>query len=343
MKRKYAILVLLMVVLLTACSKNKVEESEPDESNEPEQSEETATNIASLTGLPVEGEINNRPISVMVNNQIQARPQTGLSNADIVFEILSEASITRFLAIYQSDLPEVVGPVRSAREYYFELAQGYDAIYIHHGAAKFVSQMIKDRGIDYIDGGFHDNDGVLFKRESFRKAPHNSYLQMKAVYDEAEAEGYTINTDIAPLPFVAEGEEISGEAAASVEIAYSNAAGDLVEYRYDETLEKYTRYMGGEQFIELNTEEPILTDNIFIVETEHEVIDDEGRRAVDITSGGNALLIRKGKVETLEWKNENGYIIPVKDGETVGFTPGKTWINIVPTSPGMDQSVQINN
>src|SRR5699024_9640157 len=81
--------------------------------------EEQFDNMYPLTGIETNDAVDGRPIGVMVNNHAEARPQSGLSQADIVFEILAEARITRLLALYQSEIPDVVGPVRSAREYYF--------------------------------------------------------------------------------------------------------------------------------------------------------------------------------------------------------------------------------
>src|SRR5699024_5807754 len=95
-----------------------------------------------LTGIHADDEVKERIVAVMVNNHKLARPQSGLSKADIVFEILAEGDITRFLALFQSDKPDVVGPVRSARDYYFKLAKQYDALYVYHGAANFVNDMI---------------------------------------------------------------------------------------------------------------------------------------------------------------------------------------------------------
>src|SRR5699024_403552 len=97
---------------------------------------------------------------------------------------------------------------------------------------------------------------------------------------------------------------------------------------YDGQSETYLRFADDQQTVELNTEKPIELDNILIIETYHEVIDDAGRRSVDFTSGGSAILIQKGKQQNVEWENHNGQIIPVKNGEPVGFVPGKTWINV---------------
>lgn len=351
MRRNYILLMLMLLILVTACSKN-VEESaeiaeEPEEietdQEETELEEPVYDNVFPLTGMGTNEEIDHRIVGIMINNHNAARPQTGLSEADIVFEILAEGNITRFLALYHSEQPEVVGPVRSAREYYFELANDYGALYVYHGADQFINDMIYDRGIEYIDGFFKDNDGVLFKRESFRKAPHNSYFQFGAVYDEAESKGYDIISEVESLPFLQEDEQPTGEPAHQIDIAYSASDSDIVSYTYDEQSESYLRFDGGEQTVELETEEPIKIDNVFIIETAHQVIDDVGRRAIDLKTNGQAILLQKGKMQELEWMNDNGRIIPVKDGQPIGFVPGKTWVNVVPTTPGMDQSVRITN
>ncbi|WP_174615852.1 DUF3048 domain-containing protein [Virgibacillus ihumii] len=348
MKRVCVLLVLLLTVLFTACSDEERNASESQsKENAVDEKSGMPENAAAfpLTGIKTDKNANDRIVGVMINNHTDARPQTGLSKADIVFEILAEGYITRFLALYQSEKPEVAGPVRSAREYYFELADGYNAIYVYHGAANFVNDMIKERGIEHLNGSLHDNDGYLFKRESFREAPHNSYLLFDAVYDAAEKKGYDVKASYKSLPFMTEKEagSFKGEPAEHVEIVYSDNPMEIVEFDYDKQSEKYTRYSDHEKTVELNSGKPIQVDNVFIVETQHKVIDDAGRRDIDITSGGEAYLTQRGKVRKIQWENRNGRIIPVKDGEPVGFVPGKTWINIVPEKPGMDQSVTITN
>lgn len=349
--KKLSIFLILLFVFIVGCSDDKdvsnenelegnnLEEREPEQ-QEPEQQEPIYSGTYPLTGIPTNENTNQRIVSVMVNNHVAARPQSGLSQADIVFEILAEGGITRFLALYQSEQPEVVGPVRSAREYYFELATGYDALYVFHGAANIVYDIIHARGVENLNGAVYDNDGYLFKRESFRRAPHNSYLQYNAVYDVAESQGYDIISAVEPLNFLATDDTIEGENASQIIVRYPGRnAADTVEYSFDETSEKYIRFETQNQTIELNSEEPIQVDNLFIVETHHEVIDNQGRRRIDLQSNGQAYLFQKGKMQQLEWKNEHGRIIPIKDGEPVGFVPGKTWINVVPTNPGLEQSV----
>lgn len=324
---------------MSACGKKNTEPVEKEQPIEVEEKEET-TYIYPLTGEKTTEKPTQRAVGVMVNNHKKARPQTGLSEADIVFEMLAEGNITRLLAIFQSSMPEKVGPVRSAREYYFTLADGYDALYIYHGAANFVDQMIRDRGIEHLNGAIYDNDKKLFVRESFRVAPHNSYVLFDAINGVAEGKGYEMEKEHEPLQFIEEGEEITGEVANYVKIQYY-AGTPLVEYEYDPQIEKYIRFNDGEQTVELDSNEPIEIDNIFIVETDHRVIDDAGRRAIDVESGGPAYLIQRGKVQYVEWKNIDGRIVPVKEDEVVPFVPGKTWINFVQSNPPNNVSEQV--
>ena len=336
-KKRLLILIIVITLIAVACSKND------EGANEKGSSTKNSGGTYPFTGIKTDEDVTDRAIAVMVNNHPQARPQSGLLEADIVFEMLTEGDITRFLAVYQSTAPEVVGPVRSAREYFFTLADQYEAIYVYHGAANFINDMIKSRGIENLPGAVHDNDGNLFVRESFRKAPHNSYFQFGAAYDVAEEKGYDTKKNYEPLLFIADDSEVDGEEANSVQINYSS--NSTVGFEYDESTQKYTRYNDGEQTVDLDTQEPIQVDNVFIVETEHSVIDDEQRRFIDIDSGGSAYLLQRGKVQKIDWENQDGRIVPVKDGQVVPFVPGQTWINFVPTSPasGVTEQVEIMN
>jgi hypothetical protein len=355
-KRKgLAIIFTLLLLIFTACKDKEANNEVPDEpeveeeqENEPVVNEEPEPepepkNTYPLTGLKTDEPVNNRIIGVMVNNYADARPQSGLSQADIVYEVLAEGPITRFLAFFHSETPEVVGPVRSAREYYGKLALGMDSIYIYHGAATHVEQKILSTGIDVLKGSIYDNDKFLFKREDFRVAPHNSYLIYPNAYEVAEKNGIEVEWEYEPYPFLGEEEvkQLQGQAANNIHIVYFEGQEE-VTYEYDEVNEKYTRFNDGQKTVELETEDPILLDNIFIIETPHQVIDSANRRAIDLDSGGKGYLIRKGIVEEVEWKNVDGRILPFKNDEEVKFVPGKTWVNIVPSSPGISQSVQIS-
>jgi hypothetical protein len=135
---------------------------------------------------------------------------------------------------------------------------------------------------------------------------------------------------------------VTGDEANSVMISYSASGVFNSTYEYDESIGKYKRYSDGEQTIDYETKDPILVDNLFIIETTHQVIDDAAHKEIDLQSGGSGYLLQKGKVMEVEWKNDNGLIVPIRDGEVVPFVQGKTWVNVVPTNPGLQSSVAFN-
>jgi hypothetical protein len=291
-----------------------------------------------LTGMGTNEDSGGRAVAVMINNHPKARPQTGLSKADIVYEMLAEAEVTRFLAVYQSEKPKKVGPVRSARDYYVQLAKGLNALYIAHGYSPDAKALLKQGYVDNLNG--MDYDGSLFKRASFRRAPHNSYITFENIEKGAAKISYDMNTRPQAFPFLSENQlkDLPGNPAASVNISYGSKIFN-VRFEYDEALGKYKRFSDGAQTVEYEDKTPVLLDNIFIIEAPHKVIDHKGRREINLKAGGKGYLLQKGKMNEVEWQNKNGRIIPVKNGVVSGFVPGKTWVNIMPDQPGLSGSV----
>src|SRR5690606_30510274 len=110
------------------------------------------TEPSRLTGLQVDPDINKRHVTgVMIENSPDARPQSGLQEADIVFEAIAEAGITRFLALYQDTEPKHIGPIRSARPYYLDFLMPFDAGYAHVGGSPTALQQIRQLKIKDLD------------------------------------------------------------------------------------------------------------------------------------------------------------------------------------------------
>ena len=343
--KKWAAAAAAILLLFSGCShKEKVKE--------PEKKEKTVENVDEenveepqisytfpLTGMVSDTEPNKRAIAVMINNHPKARPQSGLAKADMIYEILAEGDVTRFLAVFESEEPANIGPVRSARDYYIELAKGLHALYIAHGYSPEAKKMLNRNYVDNLNGMVYD--GTLFKRSKERKAPHNSYITYENILKGAKQKQYSMTILPPSLQFLSEEEtkQITGNEANSVEISYSKSGISDSSFEYDASLGKYKRFSGGKQTVDYETNEPVLLDNIFIIETVHQFIDSYGRRDIDFTSGGKGYLLQKGKVNEVNWENRDGLIVPVKNGAEVKLVPGKTWINVVPTKPGLGQSV----
>jgi len=335
---------LSVMLVLCACTSNQKETSEKETSvpttAQPKEEKEEKTVTYPLTGLPAEGGITNRRvIGVMVNNHSLARPQSGLHKADIVYEILTEGQITRFLAIFQSQTPEIIGPVRSARPYFIELNNGYGGLYIAHGWSPQAKQILESGVTDYLQGLYYD--GTLFKRAAFRKAPHNSYIPYENVIKGAKEKGYALTQDVEPLPFLKKKEmsDIPGDDVQSVTVTY--AKDNVVNYEYHPDEGLFYRHINGEQAEDRETKTPLTAANVFIVSADHRFIDSY-RREIDLNKGGPAYLLQKGKLQEVEWKNVNDRILPYKNGQPVKFVPGNTWINIIDSKSGLEGAVKIN-
>lgn len=338
--RKLTILALLTgALLMGGCWGEKETKVEKDSGQEAKGQHYTFP----LTGKQTNERPEQRSIAVVMNNHPQARPQTGLAEADIVYEVLVEGNMTRFLAIYQSEQPKEAGPVRSARDYFIDLAEGYDSLFIAHGYSPEAKERLFSGEVDQINGIQHD--GTIFERDASRKAPHNSYVQFDKVQEKAEEKGYGMEEMPDRLNFLKSSDAVAdaGQNASSVQVNYSTKPAFQVEYKYDPDKKSYERFVGEEQQFDRKTKEAIRANNVFIIEAEHRVTDGEGRLDINLSSGGNAYLLQNGIVHTAEWSNVDGRILPFKDGAPMGFVKGKTWINIIPASKGLDKMVALRN
>lgn len=296
--------------------------------------------IAPFTGEQNESVASRRPVMAVVNNHPDARPQTGLTEADIVFEMIAEYDITRFVALYQSEYPEEVGPIRSAREYFVDLAAAYDAFFVAHGYSPDARKMLESGMVDHVNGIQHD--GTLFQRSADRVAPHNSYItidNVKKAMDDTQA--FTEYRGQSPYYFYDSSENAKlEEQALSINVAYGSNELFTSTYTYDSKAALYSRSSGNRPTVDKETLETLTVSNILVFEAHHETLDSQGRQSIDLTSGGNALLFQAGGVREVEWSSIDGMLVPVVDGQAVKLLPGKTWIHIVPDNPGIGQSVR---
>lgn len=335
---------MISVCLLAACS-NKEQTAPAEAGEEPEVIEEVVEEgvlpfVTPFTGERVAEEIEMRPVLATINNHPDARPQSGLTSADVVYEMLAEGDVTRFLALYQTELPESIGPIRSARSYFVDIAGGLDAFYLAHGYSPEAKSMLERRVVDHINGMQYD--GVYFIRSKERKAPHNSYISADNVVAGAEKVGASLlyNKKVA-YSFYDEQENVKiGVATNEVEVTYGNNGLFNSRYVYDAQANRYTRFSANVETVDYETGEPLALANVLFFEMPHRIVDSVGRRDIDITRGGNAYLFQAGMMREVTWKNEDGFLaVMEQDGTDALLVPGQTWIHFVPTAPGLAQSV----
>lgn len=342
----FIISLMTMMLLVAACSsKETTEPKEPvggpissptDGIDDPEEQEFPFQ--APLTGLGSLTEIKDRIIAVMIGNQGGARPQTGLDQADMVYEVLAEGEITRLVGFFQSQAPEMIGPVRSLRPYLIDLANGFDAVFAHAGGSPEALARVQKEALPSLDDIY--TAGSSFYRVDFRKMPDNLYTSLELLREGAEKRSYRKDSEIPTLLFKDIEEEMQGEKAEKIHIKY-NTAYD-VAYEYDSETQMYSRFVKGEPHIDRETEKQLTTTNLFVIETTHKVLDNDGRRAVDVMTEGKGYLFQRGKMQEVDWKRVDGVIRPFKDGQEIGLYPGTTWVNIIPNHPGLKENVEIN-
>jgi len=292
----------------------------------------TVVNPGEITTLPEvkekESPFGSRPLSIMVENSEGARPQSGLDKANIVYEVLAEGGITRFLAIYYDQDAEEVGPIRSARPYFVSKSLEHQAIYAHAGGSEEAYNFIKEEKIDDINEFV---DFQPFWRSVDRKPPHNLYTSTIKLRKEANKLGYIEMIKKQEYQFeIDRNERLTGGETDTIVIPYNNIY--KITYKYQPESMKYLRFMNDEPHIDAKTKEQLAVDNIIIQFAGSKVIDEEGRLAIDFIGKGKGLLFFKGSAEEIIWEKQDltsKTIFMYKEGDRIALTPGNVWIQIV--------------
>jgi hypothetical protein len=281
-----------------------------------------------LTGLPTDKEVKSRPLMVMVENAPQARPQTGLDQADIVYEILAEGEITRFVSVFQSHEAKTIGPVRSIRPYFVEIGDALDAVIVHAGWSQEAMDMMAGRKLAHLDEVY--GDGAYYWRATDRKAPHNLYTSVDKMKQGAEARKFRSEWNGPLLTFAKDGQsKLTGAAVHYIQIPYIQ--GYFASYEYNAAEGMYMRSMEGKPHLDKETGKQLKTKNLLVLESKHKIIDKEGRRTVDVFGPGKGLILQEGKSQQITWERKNGMLRAYDDtGKEVPLLPGNTWVQIVP-------------
>jgi hypothetical protein len=286
------------------------------------------------TAAPDANAIHRRPLVVKVANDPGARPQTGIADADLVFEIPVEGGLTRFALVFQSKEPAKVGPVRSARQSDLNYLTTLHAILAHVGASESVTKMVRDAA---ASGGFVDIDEFqhadAFERVTDRVAPYNAYTSAAKIRQAAGSAGED-RVDVGALKF---GDPQAASAdGPTLTIPYA----ERVRYEFDASRSAYHRtYAGGAKTTDAGAGE-VLPENVVVIKTNIKEIpgtaDAAGAPSVDYraTGSGPVVVLRDGKRLEGTWSRQGSEMYRFADGsgKEILLKPGLTWIAIVPAS-----------
>lgn len=312
----------------------------------------TPTPPPSLTsGLPSMGEYH--PINVQIENDPKARPQTGMSQADIVYECLEEGrSMTRFQCVFNDNIPTSVGPVRSCRIPFILIAEEYKGLLCFFGGpmntdtgADIYPKLSKAKkagnlqvAVDGITGTYGTNSkyGIYqrVKADSAgnkRVTPHNVYADLTKALP-------LLTGPVEPVShfqFNANADYSSYEDTTSIEIKYTSKSVDTL-YTYDPAAQNYKRFVSGDPFIDAGNGQQITVKNIIVQFAKTTGFGTKkGHLNIALVGSGNADTYVAGKHIKATWKRPKEADITKfydANGNEIQLLPGNTWVQEVPTT-----------
>ena len=286
-----------------------------------------------LTGMAVDSEAATKQAvtAVMIENSPDARPQSGIKQAGIVYEAVAEGGITRFLALYQEAKPGLIGPVRSVRMYYVDWVAPYNASVAHIGGSAAALAEVRNGSYRDIDQFFN---APYYWRATDRYAPHNVYTSFEKLDALNAAKGYKESTFTA-WPRT-DGKPAATLDATSIAINFSGPLFNT-QYAYDKGSNTYLRSVGGAD--SNDREDGRIAPSVVVAMKVNmvRVLEDGYRESIQTTGSGEAIVFQNGTATTATWhKGSRADSIKFTDanGKEIALTRGQTWIAAVPNGSG---------
>ncbi len=282
-----------------------------------------------LTGVLIPLDHNKRPVTgVMIENSPDARPQSGLKDAGIVFEAVAEGGITRFLALFLESQPDYIGPVRSVRPYYLDWVAPFDAGIAHVGGSPEALAQLRAGGLRDLDQ--FQNSGA-YRRVSNRYAPHNMYTSMASLDALNQQKGFTSSTFTSfarkpdapnPAPY-----------ARAIDITLGGFLYN-VHYDYDAASNSYKRSEGGRPHLDEKSAAQ-LSPKVVVALVMPKGIASDGQHTTYGTNGtGPMIVFQDGARIDGTWAKadrKSQFVFTDTAGAPLKLNPGQTWFTAVPT------------
>ncbi len=288
-----------------------------------------------LTGEDVPESIGRRrPIAVMLGNDVNGAPQSGIANAGVIYEAPVEGSITRLMAIIEDydNIPRI-GSVRSCRDYYLRYANEFNAIYAHYGQAVYALPYFEQHVIDNLNGLTLGN---AYYRTTDRVAPHNAYTDAAHLQAGIQSQGYSQQYKedyTGHFQFAPEGTEVTLDDGASANVVkLDNFTYNHPWFEYNAETKEYSRFQYDAPQVDQNTNEQLTCSNIILQYSQYQPYDENGYLNVNTSSGGAGKYITRGKAIDITWSKDSEWGTTHYydvNGQEIQLNPGKTWVEIV--------------
>ena len=306
-------------------------------------------------GQPLTGEakgddyVASRPVAIMINNRSDSRPTRGLSDADVLYEIMVEGGITRFMALFPDTNFGEVGPVRSARDQFFRLIRPFQPLYLFVGRSGITQQYFDDT--EYGDLAVNGMNVSFAYRDDSRHAAGyptdaTAYTSGEKIESLIESRGIDMSRELtSPIfDFVDYNEsprELSGESATDIKIVHSSSyrtgfTYDAASGRYLTSL--YSKSAGYTPMVDEANGQRMAFENVIVLFTEITQYPYDGTgtnpdyKKVDYDFGGVGYYISNGRAEKILWqKGPIDYPLLLTDeaGESLKVNCGKSYVAVV--------------
>jgi Protein of unknown function (DUF3048) N-terminal domain/Protein of unknown function (DUF3048) C-terminal domain len=276
------------------------------------------------TGLPDPGgqSLTRPALWVKIENTPDARPQAGLASADVVYEQVTEGDITRFIALFNSDVPDVVGPIRSVRVMDADVVSPLGGIFAYSGGIPSTVALINAAPVHAVD---EDAAGAAMFRDPNKYAPHNLFGRGPQLV----ALGGTPVPPPALFQYQSSTEQFSGDPVAVVSVGFPS--GFDVQYVYDGASNTWKRSMAGVPFVDASGTQVAPTN--IVVQFVNCCLDGfEGARYQTVGSG-DAWIFSGGQLVKGTWqRSDRNQVTQFLDGagQPIRLNPGRTWVELAP-------------
>ncbi len=334
--KKLLPLIMILCLMLTACSDKKEEETTLAAGDETTAAQADAIYTNPLNGEKLTEPYNGRVFAVTINNVSPALPHRGLNDADVYFEMFVNDYCTRGLALF-SDIKAVpsVGSIRSTRYNFTDISQAYDAVLFHANCSGEVYDDMVAAGIDNLMA-----DVPIGYRDDARNAggyawEHTLFATGENLYNAASDKGFRLtNPDKTyGLAFADEGTPANGAPADEIEIIFTiNSVTKTSIMKYDATADKYTYWQYGKEMTDENTGTPEQFKNVIVIlaPTENKGV----YHVADLLGSGDGFFACGGQIISVKWSRQaetDAFSFTLADGSALALETGSTYIAIAPT------------
>lgn len=299
--------------------------------------------VSPLTGVEVKDQALTKrtATAIMIENSPDARPQSGLRDAGVVYEAIAEGGITRFLTIFQEAQPQYIGPVRSIRPYYLDWAAPFDTPVAHVGGSLDALQQIRSGSAGLRDLDQFANAST-YTRITQRYAPHNVYTSFAKLDALNQKKGFTTSTFTGWERKKAK--PIAVPTAKSIDFKISSFYFN-VHYEYDPLTNTYMRSEGGKAHVDIlsaDDKAPAqLHPNVVIatvIPYSYGAANDGYRSTYSVNGTGKAYVFQDGDVVVGTWTKadrKSQMIFKDSTGAVIKLNPGQTWVSVVSDAPSV--------